>query len=163
MPDIIDKLLNTGEIHARKILLELHHKELVPFYHLVSGTGEPDVIIQCHFANDLQKQIAFLTAKNKAKEMKAIAGMFIAESWMISIPADEVRTIDIQPRPSHHPDRIEVVMMVATTGLETRSRMLRIVRDKPEGKITTLITEKDSPADNLSGRMIDGLILQTQH
>jgi len=154
--DIIDKLLTTGEAHARKILLELRQKELTPLYHIVSGGKEPDALIPCHFANNIEKQITFLNAKNIARNMKAIAGMFIGESWMLSVPEDRIRTIDQEPRPSQHPDRIEVVMLVATTGRETRSRSLRIIRNK-QGRIIDLVTDPIDPGI-ISGGMIDGLI-----
>lgn len=158
--DIIDKLLEVGELHARKVLLELKEKELGPFYHLVAGETEEDAIIPCSFTNDFQKQLAFLAAQSIAKQIKAVAGMFVAESWVLVMKAEEAGTIDQMPRPSQHPDRIEVVMLVATTGREIRSRSLRIIRagGKETGRIIDLISDETFSGESISGRMIEGLI-----
>jgi hypothetical protein len=161
MTDIIDNLLQVGELHARKILLELKQKELTPFYHLAGGEGEKDAIIPCSFTNDFQKQLTFLAAQSIAKQIKAVAGMFVAESWVLCVKADTYQVFDQMPRPSQHPDRIEVVMMVATTGRETRSRSLRIIRagNKETGRITDLVNQGlPGEMSEIGGRMIDGLI-----
>jgi hypothetical protein len=157
MQDIIDKLLDLGENHVRNILLKMRQPELAPFYHLVSGSNSPDIIIACQFSNEFEKKMTFLAVKQKANEIKATAGMFVAESWMLTVTTESQEVLDQLPSLSQHPDRVEVVMLIATTGRETRSRTLRIVRGEDEG-ITDLIDDSQALPGIISGTMIDGLI-----
>jgi hypothetical protein len=51
------------------------------------------------------------------------------------------------------------VMIAATDGERTRSKMLQIVRDKPGGRIISLIEDPLSGrATSVEGRMIEGII-----
>jgi hypothetical protein len=151
----LTELLDQGERHARRILLERREKQLTAFYHLVAPRG-PDRIVVCTWRNDIDKQLAVFQIKALSREMGAVAAMFISESWMLSVPVGD--PIPIDP-PAQDARRQEVVMMLATDGRETRARSLQIKRDKPGGRIVDLVADETTRlGGKFAGRLIDGII-----
>jgi len=161
----LDKLLDNGEEHARKILLEERHKSMMGIYHLVAPEGGTDRVIGVSWENDIEKQITVLSIKDVSREMKAVAALMIHEAWMLKLNRSTPNTswhrdrlLANLPRPSESPDRIEVVHLIATDGRETKSRALQMVRDKPGGRLIALIEDKAMEGGEFSGRLIDGII-----
>lgn len=60
--------------------------------------------------------------------------------------------------PSQHPDRVECVFMVATDGKTAVSRGLQIIRDKPGGRIISLVEHKLPEGVSLESWMLKGMI-----
>lgn len=158
----LDKLLDQGEKHARKVLLEHRDPELQGFYHLIAPEGGQDQVIMTRWRNDIEKQLTILTIKSIAREMRAVAMLVMYEAWVLKLkPGQEF--LATTPRPSESPDRIEVVHLLATDGRNTKGKMLQMMRDKPGGRITALIEDKfPEDAIEFSGRLIDGIIVPSE-
>lgn len=157
-----DKLLDQGEKHARKVLLEHRDPELQGFYHLIAPEGGQDRVIMTRWRNDIEKQLTVLSIKATAREMRAVAMLVVYEAWMLKLkPSQEF--LANTPRPSESPDRIEAVYLLATDGRNTKARMLQMLRDKPSGRITSLIEDKFPEGDSaFSGRLVDGIIVPSE-
>jgi hypothetical protein len=158
----LDELLDNGERHAHRILIDEREQSLAPFYHFISA--DQSVIMPCRWQNDIQKQLTIHAAKKVAREVNATMAMFIGEAWMTSVPAPltawhEKRMLQNMPSPSQSPDRVEVVQLTATDGKTSRARMLQIIRDKPGGRIISLVRDKGIEGTNIAGQLIDGLIV----
>jgi hypothetical protein len=164
----LDELIAGGEEHANKILIEERHKELKPMFHLVSADGKKDALIMTSWADDFEKKLAVAKIKQMSHEMGAVACMFMTEAWMLSVksppgtpntPWHRDRELARIGRPSQSPDRIEVVIIVAGDGSEQRFAALQMIRDKPGGRLISLV--KDHNASNLGtyeSWMLDGMI-----
>ena len=149
----LKQLLDNGERHAREILLKRRQKMLMPFYHLV--TADANFLVPVQFNGDFEKDLAVLQVKTLAHAKQAIMAMFVAESWMAVYGKDD--NLETAPRPSQRPNRVEVVMLVATDGNSVEGRVLRMVRDR-QNRLTGLEVHDDYPGRLTGGRMIDGII-----
>jgi hypothetical protein len=164
----LTQLLDIGEEHARLILIKHHEETLTPFYHFVVPGSDKDVLMPCAFGSDLDKQLAVFMASAIARDTNAVAVMFVSEAWMVALeaPPDTEATIESaraafeaadMPSPSRHPDRVEVVNLVASDGIQTIARHLRMARNK-RGKLVALHREKEDNMLEVGGRMIEGII-----
>jgi hypothetical protein len=163
-PDILNKLLNLGEGFARHHLVKKKGAMLEPFYTLVTpGKDPPFTFVPCDFSNDDMKDMTIAAIHTISRELDAAAVLFVAESWMLILPAPKEGepeiTLDDAPRPSLSPDRIEVVILVASDGMTTKSRNLRIVRDRrtKTKRVIALHRDKDFDGEPMC-RMTDGVI-----
>lgn len=155
-------LIEHAEAHAHKTLIERRERQLLPFYHLVTASGE-SVVIPLPWRSDIEKQLMLLGVKAKAKEIGAVAALFMSESW-VSIkraptPWHARRVMENLTPPSQDPERREAVFIAATDGADVRGSMLQIVRDKPGGRVLALVKdEKPSSQAEIAGQMIEGII-----
>lgn len=150
----LDEMLAQGEAHARKVLLEGRKEALTAFYHLVSSEGE-NVIIPCPWRNAAEKEVILDVVKQVARQIDAVGVMFVGEAWMVEVK-DPAKIGDMDP-PSQQPGRIEIVSILATVGPEQGARALRMVRDKPGGRLVALKAQI-SAATGLGGRLIEGIL-----
>lgn len=161
--DLLDDLLMKGERHVRKMLLEQRKKELQSFYHLVSPSpSEPDAIMPVSWANPVEKQLALISVRAQSRKMGAVAAMFIGEGWSVQkldhpSPWHAQRWLATVGPPSQSPDRVEVIEIMTTDGVENRSTLLQMVRDKPGGSIIALLPF-GRPNMGMIGPLIDGII-----
>lgn len=160
----LHQLVDWAKTHARNVLVERREKQLLAFYHLVLPGEQKDAIIGVTWQNDIQKQLTMLGVKAAAQKFHATAAMFVGEAWMVRLDKREPG-LDMSnlPAPSQHPDRIEVVQIVATDGPNTIATALEIKRDA-RGRVVAL-EELGLPGEGqwLHGRLIDGIIPVTQH
>lgn len=161
-PDL-NTLLDAGEKHARRVLLLDGNPELLPMFHLVTPKeDEGDIVMACMWRDDTEKQMIVGTVRAKSHEVGAVAVMFIGEAWMLMVdnpgktPWHMDRALEQAGPPSEHPNRVEIVALTVTDGKESRGRTLQIVRDKPGGKIISLVRQPDLAG--VDGRMIEGMI-----
>jgi len=157
MGRLVDDLLDTGEGHARRSLLERRERKLLAFYHLVVPNYGP-VLVPVTWQNDVQKQVAIAVLKEKARQLGAIAALFVGEAWMLRLK----HRLDDHPRPlplpRESPERIEVVGIGATDGADLKWRVLQIVRDKPGGRIVSLVTGDQDRGSPAMGNLLEGVI-----
>jgi hypothetical protein len=143
-----------GEDFAREWLLERRNKELIAMYHLITPDGK-SAVLQCPWNGDFEKDLMISMIKSKARELNAIAAMYIAEAWALSVPKEQDNP-DLL-RPSLHPDRVEIVQIVAFDGSEIIAKSLTMIRDKITGRLTRLDAD-EVITTGLGGRMVDGII-----
>jgi hypothetical protein len=160
--DILAALVRTGERHAHKCLIERRLASLTGLYHLVAPEGGgQDAVFPCTWRNDIEKKILLFAVKATARKIGAVAALCVHEAWMTKIekgltPWHTRQRLENLTPPSEDPKRQEIVMIAATDGQRTISKMLQIVRDKPGGRIIALI---DMPIGaTAEGRLIDGII-----
>lgn len=157
------ELLKTGELFAREILLEKREKELQPLYHLVAPPGSEDALVPCSWSNPTEKELQVVFVKTLSREIGAVAVMFICEAWMVCLKPDKgmpIEAIDDYQGllPSQHPDRIEVVQILAADSKDVQARVLEIKRNT-RGRISALVPMKRAEGLGLyMGRLIDGII-----
>lgn len=150
----LDDLLDLAENQARRVLLELGYRQLIPIYLLVSANKTKT--IACPWNSELDKQIMLAIVRDEAAKMKALALSHLSEAWVSKRYANlEEAKADVKP--SQHPERREIVMILATNGVTTKARKLAIERDW-KGKITELTCDELGSEDTFVGRMIDGLL-----
>jgi hypothetical protein len=161
----LDQLVESGVKHAKHILLKKREPQMQAFYTLISNTGEI-IMLPCTFTNDFEKDVTVATVKLTAEISNAVMALYVAEAWMLRLskpltPWHADRTMENLPRPSQSPDRIEVVHCVATDGTTVKACALQMVRDKPGGKLISLVPMPEldgGNGKNYMGRMIDGII-----
>lgn len=157
----LDDLLEKGEEHARIVLLELAQESLTPFYHLVTPPGQEDAVCFTEWGNEAEKQIMIAATQKLAREIGAVAAVWIGEAWVVKLTRPEGAPLRApsMPMPSQHPDRIEVVVVIATDGDHTKVRSLEMKRGEA-GRVVALVKDADMPMESF-GRLLDGMIPPT--
>lgn len=164
-PMTLDIMIDTAEDFARRVLLEKKQKQLMPSFLLIQPDDSAEIIqVELDFNIDLQKQL--LRAKMRAlmQEKGTIMYSFISEAWQSpeGIPPEKVKR-DAQgiyyhspdvPRPSQHPNRIEVVMVMATDGIRAKYKQWLIKRDY-KGAIRDLVPDRDMEGDTVISPFAD--------
>ncbi len=161
MTPTLEQLLDIGEGFARNTLLERGKPSLHPFYDLVTADNQ-HALVPCFWINDEEKDGMIAAVQQVSREVGAVAALFVSEAWLVkrsTLPSEwhRKRTIANIGKPSEQPDRIEVVQLVAMDGKHAIPRVLQIVRDKPGGKIISLILDNDA-GGQFAGRMVEGII-----
>jgi hypothetical protein len=110
-------------------------------------------IILCPaFDNDEQKEAAAAEARAIFKAKNIIRYVFCSEAWALTVPT----TTDAIPRPSKHPDRIEVVIVEAEDKSGKNLSVHMLIQRKGD---TVTLGEPKYFGDTSSGRFIG--LLQT--
>jgi hypothetical protein len=140
----IQNLLDQGERHARSILLERREKSLAPLFHLVSPDGKHDAVVQVSWNNEITKQLRLIEVRRIAEEINAVASLMISEAWMVKAPKAPTawhaqQALERMGPPSQSPERVEVVSLAADNGTEKVIRLLQMIRDKPGGRVISLV------------------------
>lgn len=154
----LERLLDLGEEHARRVLLENREPQLAPFYHLIAPDGRRDIIVPCSWSSQAEKQRNVARVKAVARALGAVAALFCHEAWSLKTRGTQLPDI----RPSESPDRKEIVQLVATDGEHTVARSLQIVRDRPDGAIIALIADTPALWGGFSGLMVDDIIQRSR-
>lgn len=156
----LDDLVRLAHKYAERILIKERQSELIATYilfHPNKNSGELELsIVPCLWENDFQKQLMLLEVRKLSREIGAVALSFVSECWVAWRSKDRPR-LDLPP--SEDPQRREVVMACATDGKTTAAGQWQIVRDKPGGRIVSLVGDDLLPAEHrFEGRMIDGIL-----
>jgi len=154
-PITLEELIALGEKHVNRILLEQREKEMRPLWHLVTPEG-PDLIIMTPWDGDFAKKLAVAKIKEIAHEHKAIAVGFVTECWMLDIPAKDAHKP--HERPSESPNQIEAVMILAHDKKRTIAKSLQTIRDKPGGRIISLIEHLPIGESKFESWMLEGML-----
>jgi hypothetical protein len=149
--NLLQFMVDLGEKHARNILLERHEPELSPIMHFVNARGQHQIVTLV-WSDDTEKLLAMAGARNIAHAMNATAMMFMDEMWRASYKMQKEYV-----RPAERPDRREVVLAVATDGIDQVAREWQIVRTRPGGPIMALV---DSPLDGMELKLaiLEGIL-----
>ena len=134
-------MVDIGEKHARNILLTRHKPELSPLLHFVNAKGEHQLVTMA-WDNDMEKHAAMREARKIGRAMNAVAMMFIDEMWKATeeMPLTPWHARQKEyVRPAERPDRKEVVLAVATDGVDQVAKEMQIVRTRPGGPIMSLV------------------------
>lgn len=156
--DLLQDLLTSGERHARICLMEEGEEEVAPFYHLVSADGGHSLVL-VQWRDEVDKRMVVQAVKEAARQFDAVAAMLVTEAWAADYDSDGPGPDD--PRPSQHPERIEIVSLVATDSKRMVGRVLEIKRDA-SGHITELERRPDQSAEIISP-MLDILPARVLH
>jgi len=123
----LTELLDLAEKHARTVLIE-RQDDLMPLFDLRDGEGR-SMIFGGPFVGGSQEEVAtFKDAiaeliRQKIIEHKIVAYSFMSEAWMIVRPAASPEEL-----PSECDDRVEVVIAMATDGVDYQHRRWLIER-----------------------------------
>ena len=151
----LDRLLDVAETHARNTLVMFGMDELLPLFHL-SCPGTHDHIIQVRFSGDASKDEAAQMIREKIRETGATAYMFLSEAWMVVRKEYTAQSV----RPADADDRVEVVLALATDGVDYRTRRWRIKRDR-RGRCVDLKLDSTGGETRAGGGRFDNLF--TRH
>ena len=170
-PRTLEELIELAENSTRRYLLDEGRKEMAPQWHLISPDGKRDTIVITPWDGDIQKQLAVAQVRDLSHRMGAVAVCFSTECWMLdtsraNIPNTEWhrdRYLRAQGRPSRSPDRIEAVIFVAHDHSRTICKTLQMVRDKPGGRLISLIDYAVPQEGSYESWMLDGMILPSAH
>jgi len=172
MKKSLEELVDLAEAHVRDYLLTKGEKELTPMWHLISRKEKSDAVVATPWGGDFEKQLAVAKVKEIAREIDAEAVCFTTECWMldstrIKHPGGPLpntswhrdRAMRNMPRPSQSPDRIEAVIIVAHDGVNTKARSLQMIRDRPGGRLISLIDYAPGFGDSVyESWMLKGMI-----
>jgi hypothetical protein len=163
----LEELIAAGELQADRILIKERQKALLPMFHLVAPEGGQDAVVATPWSNDFEKKLSVAQVKFISHQMGAVAVMFLTECWMVTAKLDvpntpwhRQRQLDRMGRPSQSPDRIEAVIIIATDGSRTKATTLQMIRDKPGGKLISLVKDEvlSRDTDNYESWMFDGML-----
>jgi len=155
-PITLEKLIALGERHVNRILLEDREKGMAPLWHLVTPEGEQDFVIMTPWNGDFEKKLSVAKVRELAHEHNAIAVGFVTECWMLDIKRADVHKP--HPRPSESPNRIEAVMILAHDKERTIAKGLQTIRDKPGGRIISLIEHMPIGESKFESWMLEGML-----
>lgn len=136
--ELIDKLIKTGEEHARRVFLKAKHSDLAPMWHLVDAQ-EKGFIYATPWTSEPEKEAVYAFMRKELKEKRIRAYSFIAEAWVARYEKDEVGEAEERPKvmPSKRPNRIEVVTLFACT--RSKQRMVALEMKRKKGKVVDLV------------------------
>lgn len=153
----LDDLLENGERHARSVLLELGQESVTGFYHLITPPEQEDVVCFTQWEGEADKRAMMAATRKLAREIGAVAAVWIGEAWVASYDRDSIPRD--RPMPSEAPNRMEVVVIIATDGDQTKARFLDMQRGEA-GRVVALVNHADMPIE-FFGRLLDGMIPPT--
>lgn len=156
----LKRLVRLAGEHAHRVLLEEGKGlgQLMPTFYLIVPPPGRDVNVGAPWASTEEKIAALAEVKRLSHEIGAIGASFVSEVWLRSVPKPwHAARTDLTTPPSESPDRIEAVFAIATDGVRTEVGWWQIVRDRPGGRIISLVEEKEVKGE-FSGRILDGLV-----
>ena len=110
----LDDMVKVGLEQAHRTLIGTR-EQLVPTC-LLCGSDGKLTILATPWDGDFEKQLAQISVKLTMKETDCVAYSMVMEAWPASYPTADTGGV----RPSQRPDRIEMVMVIATDGLHRR-------------------------------------------
>jgi hypothetical protein len=143
-----------------KNLIVGNKEQIMPVFMVLAG-DDSIVFVGTPWHGDDQKNMAIVMLRELMKEHKATAYSFLTEAWVARQPKGWRPGIDPRgPAPMNRPDRKEVVLAMATNGIDTQYKSWDIVRDA-DGNCVELVEEKKITAFSM-GRF-EGLLPTSTH
>lgn len=148
------ELFDIGCYNAKRLFEE--QGEVTPMWHAVPERGD-HLLIATPWSDDIEKEIVieFLRDKFKAKRVQRF--VCIVEAWAVM-----GASIDMEIRPSRHPDRREVIKIQAEdlngSALSGQYYILR-----PEHGPATLSPFHEDPPNMIAAGRLSGLLVGTRH
>lgn len=149
----LDRMLDLAEGHARRVLLEKHQADIMPCF-LCQRADNEIGILMAPFSNRAEKHAMMLEARKFMRENRVVRYSFMTGGWAAAQPKDFKAGDDPKLMPSEDPNRIEVVIALATEGIDTKYREWTLTRGK-DGKVAEMLlmervtTMLQSPFANL--------------
>jgi len=129
-PDHLTLLLDAAENQARSVLIGTA-EELIPVFLLQDAEGQ-DYLVATPFVGENADELAHVkdavayAVRRFIKTKKIVRYSFLSEGWLIVRPPGT--EYDAGPPPSEAEDRVEVVLAIATDGVDYQARRWRIKR-----------------------------------
>lgn len=161
--DELKELIEGAVAYANKVLIEDGKPDLMPIFHLISPGRLRDMVIGTPWSGDEEKEMAVAKVKEMAHSIDAQAVMFSMECWLKVEPAPLTpwharHQSENWVRPSESPDRREAVLIFGMNkARETVTASLQILRDKPGGRIISLVREPTLDDSKYDSWMFDGM------
>lgn len=168
----LTEMVEAAGAHAHHFLIEKGHPVLIPLFHLEcrdipSGeirlrleeefkviVTDGAIIIPAPWKDDREKLSYLAGCRMLAVAFGGTAFSSLSEGWAKMLDEDGH---DDGVTPAQSPERREVVICVATDGKHTEGAMWQMIRDKPDGKVISLVRH-DMAADGFVGQMVDGIL-----
>lgn len=150
------KMIETAGRFAEVALVGKPDAQLTAIYRLENGRDEV-VLVSCPWTDEALKQSIILQVREIAAEHGAIRFCLIDEAWASFYPAG-TDIGSLPDPPSQRPDRREIVIAVASDGVNTESVTWTIVRSA-DGVIERLDRdERENAIIPVAGCMVDGIL-----
>lgn len=137
---------------AADIFNKNEEHSVAPMWHAIAGNGE-HMLICTPWTSDLDKDIALAGLRDMFCELDVQRYAFICEGWVVVLNKQNMSVGGLVTRASNHPDRREVVRIVAEdrTG-RTLSGHYQILRPE-HGPPKLSPFKEDPPGIKAGGRM----------
>jgi hypothetical protein len=127
----LGKLLDVAETHARAVLVG-SEQQLPPIFDLEGADGQRYIVATPFSGEDADdvignKDMVARMVRELIREKGVVRYSFLSEAWMIVRPSSWQDGMGAPP--SEADDRVEVVVALATDGVDYRARRWRIKRD----------------------------------
>jgi hypothetical protein len=126
----LTQLVELAGRHAESVLIGLG-EDLMVTWLMVDADGKTTHILGTPWKDDLEKELTRLAIRAYIRVHKITAYSLVTECWAASAPKGW-KPGEPHIRSSEHPDRVEIVIAVATNGKETLWRKWLIKRDSNE-------------------------------
>jgi hypothetical protein len=146
----LDQMIEAALEYARNTLINKPDKQIPPTFVLVTADDEM-TIIPAPWKNSEQRSMALNVLKFTMKRTQVVAYSVVSEAWMAREPKD--------PRkwsgkiPSEHPNKKEVILIIAVNKIDRLSIAYDIVRGKKD-IVIDLIKFGEMNKENLFGDLI---------
>lgn len=154
----LDKFLESAYQQARRVLLNKKDAELTPIWAMIRDDDEI-MAVGTPFQGPADKPLVAAYMRDFMTKNNVVAYCFLCEAWMAVLPRGIKSTDGFDP-PSQQPNREEIVIALASSATETKSRQWMMVRDK-SGRVTALPERKFEGAGSMFGTF-DGLLQKPQ-
>jgi alkylated DNA nucleotide flippase Atl1 len=148
----LEQLVEMAGTHARAVLTVLN-QSVVPTWVLIDDKGKIS-ITATSWTDEREKATCVAMMRARMREEKIVAYSVVAEAWSAVQPKGW-KVTDPHVRPSEDPQRVEIVLALATDGKETEWRRWRIERNAT-GRVVALEPEA-IPQEQVVGWMANML------
>lgn len=131
----LDNMLDMAFKHAQTTLIG-SKESLIPAFLVVPENDQPFIVGVPFPPHPFAKEIVIEAMRALMLDRRAIQYSFVSEAWAASISNEELDSGHYDP-PSQSPHRVEVVIALATDGVETKYRQWKIIRGA-KGKCVAL-------------------------
>lgn len=148
----LDTLLVYAGDFAKQRLVTDGETSITPMYDFVDAEGKHSVTVMPWRNEERRRYMA--AAGLLAIKFNAVAACFISEGWMVEVGPPLTswhKDRAMQITPSEHPDRIEIVQVIATDGETTKARIWQIVRTRPDDEGAPVIALMEKKRDDHGG------------
>jgi hypothetical protein len=133
----LEQLVELAGTHARTVLTLLN-KPLIPTWVLVDDKGKVSIIATA-WDDQREKETCVAMMRTRMREERIVAYSMVTEAWSATQPKGW-KVTDPHVPPSQNPQRVEIVLALATNGKETEWRRWRIERNAT-GRVVALEPE----------------------
>jgi hypothetical protein len=144
----LDTMLAYAGNFAKQRLVKDGETSITPMYDFVDAEGKHSVTVMPWRNEERRRYMA--AAGLLAIKFNAVCACFMSEGWMVQVDTPLTswhKDRAMQITPSQHPDRIEIVQVIATDGETTKARIWQIVRTRPGDERAPVIALMEKKRD----------------